>query len=92
MKWNGGPRKGSEESSLFSRPIFSWEEQEFVAGYASKAPPAFASRSPIERAILGFVEPKLLTTEREFLQMNSFRVAFGAFDWTLNDLTGRGGR
>ena len=53
---------------------------------------AFASRSPIERAVLAFVEPKLLTTEREFLGKNQFKVAFKPFDWTLNDLTGRGGR
>jgi len=78
--------------TVSASPVFSWEEQEFVAGYAGKAPPVFASRSPIERAILGFVEPKLLTTERDFLDMNTFRVAFHTFDWTLNDLTGRGGR
>ena len=47
--------------------IFSWREKEFIAAYADKAPPAFANRSPIERAVLAFVEPKLLGTEKEFL-------------------------
>src|SRR5205823_13753177 len=73
-------------------PIFSWREKDFVAGYSDKAPKPFAERSGIERAILAFVEPHLLTTEKEFLEKNSFQLAYAPFDWTLNDLTGRGGR
>ena len=46
----------------------------------------------IERAVLAFVEPRLLTTEKEFVAKNTFQVAYKPFDWTLNDLTGRGGR
>jgi hypothetical protein len=74
--------------------IFSWREKDFTEAYATAAPAAFAARSPIERAVLAFVQPKLLTTEKEFLASNSssFTVAFRPFDWTLNDLTGRGGR
>jgi hypothetical protein len=72
--------------------IFSWREKEFAAAYADKAPPAFANRSPIERAVLAFLQPRLLTTEKEFLAKNSFEMVYGKFDWTLNDLTGRGGR
>jgi hypothetical protein len=72
--------------------VFSWRSQDFITAYANRAPAAFASRSPIERAVLGFVEPKLLTTEKEFLAKNSFKMAFKPFDWSLNDLTGRGGR
>jgi uncharacterized protein DUF547 len=73
-------------------PIFSWREKEFAAAYADKAPGAFADRSPIERAVLAFIQPKLLTNEREFVEKNAFKVEFGQFDWQLNDLTGRGGR
>jgi hypothetical protein len=73
-------------------PIFSWREKDFAAAYAAKAPAAFADRSPIERAVLAFAQPKLLTTEREFLDKNTFKVEYGEFDWKLNDLTGRGGR
>jgi len=72
--------------------VFSWREKEFTAAYADKAPPLFASRSPIERAALAFVYPRLLTTEKEFVEANTFRVRFAPFDWSLNDLTGRGGR
>ena len=52
----------------------------------------FSERSPIERAVLAFVEPKLLGSEREFLAKNEFKIEYLPFDWTLNDLTGRGGQ
>jgi len=72
--------------------VFSWREKEFSAAYAGGAPAAFASRSPIERAAIAFVGPKLLAAEKTFLAANAFQVVFKPFDWTLNDLTGRGGR
>jgi hypothetical protein len=72
--------------------IFSWREKEFVAAFSDKAPDAFSSRSPIERAVLAFIQPKLLTIEKDFLAKNEFRVVYTPFDWKLNDLTGRGGR
>ena len=73
-------------------PIFSWREKDFTSAYSEKAPALFANRSPIERAVLGFVTPKLLTSEEDFLEKNTFKVEYGEFDWRLNDLTGRGGR
>jgi hypothetical protein len=72
--------------------IFSWRSKEFAEAYGDKAPAAFADRSPIERAVIAFVMPKLLGTEKEFIARNTFQVTYTAFDWTLNDLTGRGGR
>jgi hypothetical protein len=81
-----------ETGKVSVSPIFSWREKEFVDAYANKAPAAFASRSPIERAVIAFVMPKLLATEKEFLAKNTFQIAYAPFDWTLNDLTGRGGR
>ncbi len=79
-------------NKLLASPVFSWHDQEFVDRYALTAPEAVSNRSPIERAIVAFVEPKLLTTEREFIVQNMFQVSFKPFDWSLNDLTGRGGR
>jgi len=79
-------------NTLNASSILSWHEKEFVAGYADKADPMYATRSPIERAILAFVSPKLLQTERDFLEKNTFRLAYRPFDWSLNDLTGRGDR
>ena len=80
------------QNKVMVSSIFSWREKEFSAAYGDKAPPAFSSRSPIERAVLAFVEPRLLTTERDFLATNEFRVEYAPFDWSLNDLTGRGGQ
>jgi hypothetical protein len=68
--------------------ILSWHEAEFVAAYGSKAGDRFASRSPIERAIVAFISPHVLPLEKEFLDENKFKVAFQEFDWRLNDLTG----
>lgn len=81
-----------ENNKIVVSSVFSWRENDFTAAYADKAPAAFASRSPVERAVLAFIQPKLLTTEKEFLEKNAFKMEFGQFDWRLNDLTGRGGR
>lgn len=66
-------------------PLVSWHQQDFVAAYDDPQGP-FAARSPIERAVLTFAGPNLLPIEQEFVQKNAFRVVFGEFDWTLNDL------
>ena len=79
-------------NTLSASAIFSWREKEFSVAYAEAAPAAFANRSPIERAVLALIQPKLLTTEREALAKNDFKMTFKPFDWSLNDLTGRGGR
>jgi hypothetical protein len=72
-------------------PIFGWREQAFVAAYAGKAPD-LPGRIPIERAIVGFIRPHLLPTERDFLEKNSFQLTYQDIDWHLNDLTGSAGR
>jgi hypothetical protein len=77
-----------DAGTLSVSPIFSWREAEFVAAYDKGASGPFAQRSPIERAILAFVQPRLLPLEKEFVQKNEFRVLFQNFDWRLNDLTG----
>ena len=69
-------------------PIVSWREAEFVAAYDTGAEGPFAQRSPIERAIIAFIQPRLLPLEKEFLQKNTFRIVFHPFDWRLNDLSG----
>ena len=81
-----------DANTLSVSALFSWREKEFSAAYAGTAPAVFAARSPIERAVIALVEPRLLTTERDFLAKNEFKMAYTPFDWSLNDLTGRGGR
>jgi hypothetical protein len=69
-------------------PIFSWREATFVT-MADQAPAVYASRSPLERAVLAMIDPLLVPNESEFLRKNTFRMVFHDFDWSLNDLTGR---
>ena len=81
-----------ETNKVAISAVFSWREPDFVAAYAGLADERFSSRSPIERAVLAFIEPKLLPAEQTFLAKNEFQVVYKPFDWNLNDLTGRGGR
>lgn len=81
-----------ENNKVHASAIFSWREKDFATGYADKAPAPLADRSPIERAVIAFVFPRLLNAERDLVQKNTFQLAYTPFDWTLNDLTGRGGR
>jgi hypothetical protein len=70
-------------------PLFSWREAAFVEAFAGKAHDIFKQRSPIERAVLGLIQPYLLTSEAEFLEKNTFKMVFRKFDWRLNDLSNR---
>jgi hypothetical protein len=81
-----------DANRIMASSIFSWRQQEFSAALAESADKAFGNRSPIERAILSLIAPRLLAAEREFLARNEFEIRFLPFDWSLNDLTGRGGR
>jgi hypothetical protein len=74
--------------TLTISPLFSWREAAFTAAYADKAPETFASRSPLERAVLALISPHLLSSEMDYLERNLFKVEFHDFDWRLNDLTG----
>ena len=69
-------------------PIVSWRSAEFIEAYDPGPKGPMAERSPIERAIVAFVTPRLLPLEKEFLQQNEFKVTYHPFDWRLNDLTG----
>ena len=64
------------ENEVRVSSIFSWRQKEFAAVYADKAEQTYAARSPIERAVLALVSPQLLTTEREFLEPNQFKVVY----------------
>lgn len=70
-------------------PLFSWREAAFVRTFAERADGRFASRSPLERAVLALVLPHAVRGEAEFLRQNSFRMQFHEFDWRLNDLATR---
>jgi hypothetical protein len=77
-----------EAGVMSTTPILSWNQERFVAAYATSVPGKFDARSPIERALIAFVLPHLLPLEKEFVEQNQFKVTFHNFDWRLNDLTG----
>lgn len=70
-------------------PLFSWREEVFVRTFAARADARFATRSPLERAVLALVLPQAVRGEAEFLGKNEFRMQFHEFDWRLNDLATR---
>jgi hypothetical protein len=70
-------------------PLFSWREAVFVSTFGARAQETFQHRSALERAVLGMIQPHLLTTEALFLEKNEFRMVFLPFDWRLNDLSNR---
>lgn len=74
---------------LLVTPVIGWHEAEFGRAFGSARDGPFASRSPVERAIIALIEPHLLPREREFLRRNTFGVRYLPFDWRLNDLSDR---
>ncbi len=82
-------RVDTANNTLSVSPMFSWREDVFVKSTAGKAPEVYASRSPLERAVLTLIDPLIVRTEADFLKKNEFRMVFHDFDWRLNDLTGR---
>jgi len=75
-------------NTLWVSPILSWREADFVAAYDTKDP-VFAQRSPLERAVVAFITPHLLPSEKDLIQKNEWKMAFLEMDWKLNDLSGR---
>ena len=67
--------------------IFGWRQEEFVTSYADQGW-ADSGRTPLERAVLTAIGPKLFPSERMFLEENTFTLQYHSFDWRLNDLTG----
>jgi hypothetical protein len=73
--------------TLSVSPILSWREQAFVDAYKDKAMD-LPGRTPIELAVVGLIQPYLLPIEREYLRKNTWKLAYLAFDWKLNDRAG----
>jgi hypothetical protein len=80
-------RLDKDAHSVSVTQIVGWHQDQFIEAYAGDLP-GFAARSPIERAIMAFVQPHLLPSEREVLRQDAFTVTYHDFDWRLNDLTG----
>jgi hypothetical protein len=78
-----------DAATLKVTPLLSWRETHFIASFAS-APGSemWATRSPIERAVVVMAYPHLFPSEKALLALNTFQMSFGEYDWRLNDLTG----
>jgi len=76
-----------QNATLTVTPLFSWREPQLVGTFGGPGE-KWMDRSPLERAVAAMAYPHLFQSEREFLAQNTFRMAFGAYDWRLNDLTG----
>jgi len=73
--------------SLQVTPLLSWRGAYVIATF-KQGGELWANRSPLERAIVTMGYPNLFPSERAFLDLNTFQMTFGEFDWRLNDLTG----
>lgn len=76
-----------QNGTLTVTPLFSWREPQLVGTFGGPGD-MWMDRTPLERAVAAMAYPHLFQREREFLARNTFRMAFGAYDWRLNDLTG----
>lgn len=76
-----------QNATLTVTPLFSWRESQIVGTFGGPGE-RWMDRSPLERSIAAMAYPHLFRSEREFLAQNTFRMAFGTYDWRLNDLTG----
>ncbi len=76
-----------QNGTLTVTPLFSWREPQLVGTFGGPGD-KWMDRSPLERAVAAMAYPHLFQREREFLAQNTFRMAFGTYDWRLNDLTG----
>lgn len=68
--------------------MVGWRSDQFAAVAGADDAEGDNGRSPIERAIVTLISPALFPNERAFLEQNTYRLQYLAFDWQLNDLTG----
>ena len=73
--------------TLSVSPIFSWRGEAFIKAYADKSLD-LPGRTPLELAIVGFLKPYLLKSERDFLEKNTWKLVYLDYDWKLNDRVG----
>jgi hypothetical protein len=82
-------RLDRDTGALKVTSLFSWRAPQFIASLGSAAgSEKWANRSPIERAIVTMAYPHLFPSEKAVLDLNTFQMTFGEYDWRLNDLTG----
>lgn len=80
-------RLDRQTGKLQVTPLFSWRDRHFIASFGSGTD-KWANRTPLERSIVAMAYPHLFPSEKAILDLNTFQMSYGSFDWRLNDLTG----
>jgi hypothetical protein len=72
--------------TLTVNPLFGWRSAAFERTFVPLAAERWSSRTPLERAIAAMIFPHMFSRERELLTADTFRLGYGQFDWSLNEL------
>jgi hypothetical protein len=72
--------------TLTISPLLGWRAAALERTFGPKAGDRWPQRSPLERAIAAMASPFLFPRERDMLAADTFRLQYGAFDWSLNEL------
>jgi len=68
-------------------------EPPFFGSRDAAAPPPTPTPGGRGRGPIGVAaDDPVYKAKKEFIEKNTFQITYSTFDWTLNDLTGRGGR
>jgi hypothetical protein len=75
-----------ETKTITVTPMVGWRTEAFEQAFVAAAGNRWPMRSAIERAIAAMLLPVVLPSERDFLMEDTFRLTYGEFDWSLNEL------
>ena len=67
-------------------PLLGWRAAAMEGTFLPQAGDRWPLRTPLERAVAAMVSPFLFPREREMLAADTFRLLYGEFDWSLNEL------
>jgi hypothetical protein len=71
--------------TLTLTPLIGWRAPAFERTFLQGAGDRWAQRTPLERAVVAMVLPFLLPREQALVEGDTFRLAYGEFDWSLNE-------
>jgi hypothetical protein len=72
--------------TLTISPLFGWRASAIERTFLPQAGDRWAQRTPLERAVAAMASPFLFARERDLLAADTFRLEYGEFDWSLNEL------
>jgi hypothetical protein len=67
-------------------PLLGWRAAAIERTFVPQAGARWPQRTLLERAVAAMVSPFLFPRERDMLAADTFRLEYGAFDWSLNEL------